>query len=70
MLIEMLKKIRLDPDTQMYSAMEAGSKYIFDKDMLEKLKAYFDNDPRKLIAEWYRGLSDAEKLKVKKLRQF
>ena len=70
MLIEVLKKIRLDPETRLYSAVEAGSKYVFDQGMLESLKKYLDNDARKLIADWYRGLSDAERSTVKKSRQF
>ena len=69
-MIEMLKKIRLDRDTKLYSAIEAGSKYIFDKDMLESLKKYLDNDARRLIADWYRGLSESDRSKVTKTRQF
>ena len=69
-MIEMLKKIRLDRDTQLYSAIEAGAKYIFDKDMLESLKKYLDNDARRLIADWYRGLSEADRSKVTKTRHF
>ena len=69
-MIEMLKKIRLDRDTQLYSAIEAGSKYVFDKDMLESLKKYLDNDARKLIADWHRGLNESDSLKVTKTRQF
>ena len=70
MLIELLKNIRLDPQTKLYSAIEAGFRYRFDESMLNNLRVYFDNDGGKLMSEWYAGLSISDKAKVTRSSAF
>lgn len=70
MLIEVLKRIRLNPLTGLYQAIEAGYKYQFSESMLQSLKKHLDNDPTRLIGDWYRGLSESERSLVKRSMAF
>lgn len=65
MLFTILKNIRFNHFTKMHVANEAGKKYEIDPMLLDDLGVYLKDDPLKLIADWYRQLSEEKKKLVK-----
>jgi hypothetical protein len=70
MLFLLLKNIRLNEQTNQYEAMEGGFYYKIDYSLFDSLKAYFQDNPYLLLANWYRSLDDTDKEKVKKTSVF
>jgi hypothetical protein len=66
MLFMVHKKIRLSPITKLFEAEEAGFKYEIDPSLEPSLKNYFNDTPYLLLADWYNGLDEIEKEKVKR----
>lgn len=60
------KKIRLSPITKLFETVEAGLKYQIDPSLEPSLKNYFNETPYLLLADWYNGLNETEKEKVKR----
>jgi len=60
----LLKKIRKNYQTGSYEAREAGYLYQFDEAALERLNLFLKDRHHLLIADWYRSLTDSEKLSV------
>lgn len=56
MLPLLLKNIRLNKDTNLYEAVEAGSKYQIDPSHIDNLGTFLKDNPTLLIAHWYRSL--------------
>lgn len=59
------KNIRLNRETNLYTAVEAGIKYEFDESLLNNLIKYLKENPTLLIAHWYRSLESSNKEKIK-----
>jgi len=66
----LLKNIRLNQQTNLYETVEAGIVYQIDPALQAKLQKYFGDNPYKLIADWYSGLDDADREKVKRSSAF
>lgn len=49
----------------MYEVIEAATRYEFDSRLLEDLIVYLKENPKLLIAHWYRTLDELNMKKVK-----
>jgi len=65
-----LKKIRLNPQSHFYEAVEAGISFQIDPALHNNLKNFFQDNPFRLISYWYHSLNDTDKEKVVKSSAF